>query len=683
MIFTKPVSAKFILILLGSHKGRPSVVMKQISFFLTWLFALTLAAQTAPPATGEADFTTTNEGAGVRFRAALPPLPPPVPGGKQPFYSWFWEFGDGSYSKEESPLHAYRAPGPREALLTATVHYDDGKSPKKKKRPIETKAGYADAGRNPAPEKPARQAIALKAVREPRPGEELTLVVHYANIGRSAASGRLHLFFNERKFQSRHFQFQEARTHFGETPEQAYSLLDQPESRTSLESALGFLPVGMLIPEGTDGAGLLTTARRQYRDEQAWHFAGLEPGAQRNLFVTLDATASMLRDTSAFIHVQGVFVPADPGLDAESATLEFEIVSSHDPNLIAVSENRVNFRAITRQHLNYLVRFQNNGEKPAEKIELTVRIPEGLNAARMTPLEWYPKCPICPKTPGAIHCLDTAVFKDRLVFTFRNVALPGSNQRGVGDRDSTKGFVRYSIVPDTRMPKYSFRSQAGIVFDQNKPVQTNFTRTRFKAGLSPVFKAGYGFDPAATDKGYWYGGVGFAPYKSYRLHPQMELLVGRKGKTSFPSDTTKTVSTYLDGNNHPVDSATRIIRTHAHRYAVVEIPLLIRKSCTRWLGIGAGISAQIQWDKDDFTQFRQDVVFHQVIDATGAVTSKKEIHDYPAASGTDTAIRTRFAYFADLTLGSARIGPAVGLRVGKVWGTGGRPFAQISLEWRM
>lgn len=74
----------------------------------------------------------------------------------------------------------------------------------------------------------------------------------------------------------------------------------------------------------------------------------MKTGETRNLFVSLKGTADMLRDTSAFIHLRGVFEPLDPGVPAEEFTLEIEIVNSHDPNLIAVSEHRVNFRQNSR-----------------------------------------------------------------------------------------------------------------------------------------------------------------------------------------------------------------------------------------------------------------------------------------------------------------------------------------------
>jgi hypothetical protein len=35
--------------------------------------------------------------------------------------------------------------------------------------------------------------------------------------------------------------------------------------------------------------------------------------------------------------------------------------------------------------------------------------------------------------------------KQKIIFTFKNIYLPGSNQKNVKEIDSTKGFVKYSM----------------------------------------------------------------------------------------------------------------------------------------------------------------------------------------------------------------------------------------------
>ena len=48
-----------------------------------------------------------------------------------------------------------------------------------------------------------------------------------------------------------------------------------------------------------------------------------------------------------------------------------------------------------------------------------------------------------------------------------------------------------------------------------------------------------------------------------------------------------------------------------------------------------------------------------------------------------TATRTQYTVFADLTLGSVRAGPNLGIRAGGVLSGGFRPFVQVSVEVKM
>jgi len=69
------------------------------------------------------------------FNSVLRPLQP-IAGAPEPFYSYYWEFGDGHFSFEENPKHVYRDTGIFQARLFATNNYDDGKPPPLKPKPV-------------------------------------------------------------------------------------------------------------------------------------------------------------------------------------------------------------------------------------------------------------------------------------------------------------------------------------------------------------------------------------------------------------------------------------------------------------------------------------------------------------------------------------------------------------------
>ncbi len=661
---------------------------RTLFFIFCFSFPHFLPAQNALPKR-QSDFTFSAEGQGIRFKPVMPPLMQRA-GAPKAYYEYFWEFGDGTFSKAENPVHNYAKPGEYIVSLDAVAHYDTGKKAKKKKKPVN--AAGALAGTEPTYifEEKSKQAIAMGANARPKAEEELTLIISYRNNSFVTTDGRLHLFFNEKKYPSEHFIFTDARTHFGEVAD--------PLLSEALPVHAAPMKDWTVIPLRTHGGAsiswsdnyatysivedILRDARGNYQEEKAWRFAEFEPGEKRNLFVSLACTPNMVKDTHAFVHLEAVFAPTDPVVAPERFVMEIEIVSAHDPNAIAVSDNRVNYRTLGKKNLSYKVQFQNNGEGPASTVEVKVEIPKGLNMARMRPMDWHPKCPICPETPGNESCLDTASTKTGLTFTFRNIYLPGSRQKDVDSRDSTKGFVKYRIEADKNMPKIPFSSRAKIVFDKEPPIVTNFTKTKFKVGISPGVKIGYNYDFDDNLNRYLFLGVSLSPFKSWRVYPQIELLTGIRGKEFLPEQTSRASVDSTDVNGIKVTYTFDTVFISDRKFVSFEIPVLLRKNFTRAFGAGLGGSARI------ILESGQDCSH---VDITRTYAPPLNV-DYPPEVVVDTihifpysATHARFTVFGDLTFGSVRAGPNLGIRAGAVLGRQRKiqPFVQVSLEMKL
>jgi len=680
-------------------------------FLLTFglFFTASVCAQTTGLAGERAsDFTISIDGSTVRFTPVMPPLMQKA-GAKPAFYKYCWEFGDGSFriiSDSKNGIgtvtHTYDKPGDYTASLDATNYYDDGKKPTRKKKPVKVAAArnnaMASAQNMPDVFEPERrQAIAMKTSADPKPGEELTCIISYRNNGSVTTDGRLHLFFNEKKSRASHFGYVESRPCFGETENADYGFQPFETSNATWSANTNHVPSEISESGETSNFKLQTSnfypppiiieqmlkeANDEFREEYSWRFSGMRAGERRNLFVTLAGTASMVRDTNTMIHIAGVFAPLDPALPPERVTLEIKIVASHDPNLIAVSDNRVNYRFLHSKKLDYKVQFQNNGEGPASTVKLTIRTPDGLNLAKMRPLDWYPKCPICPKEPTQRSCLDTASIADGLVFTFRNIYLPGSREAGISDFDSTQGYVRYRIEPERGMPKRSFRSQAQIVFDKNPPIRTNFSKTRFKMGLSPGLKVGYGFDPDAISDGYIFLGASLSPYKSWRVYPQVELLTGIRGRQDGGERVFRdTTITDLNADTKIIVVRDSLVRG-SRGYLSLEVPFLLRKNFSRAFGLGIGGSARVFFDNGEDQSSTTKTSYRKVLGLPATQIDK------PQTTTSNTlynARRTQYTLFADVTLGAVRAGPNVGIRAGTLLGGSGgfQPFAQVSVELKL
>ncbi|NUO00876.1 MAG: hypothetical protein HUU01_09720 [Saprospiraceae bacterium] len=659
-------------------------------FALLHLATFPLGAQTLER---QVDFMTRNIGDTTIFAPVLPPLVQ-MAGAPQAYYEHYWEFGDGQFSFAESPRHVYADTSSREAYYLATGKYDNGKAPKPRKKNVarvkpKSSGAMADAGSSMPPVLPTAAApLGIRAVRNPRAGEELACIVAYANRTPASQSGTLYLFYNQKDYQHPHFTFKESRTHYGES-----------ELAKSLGwNGLPFLPNGWagLGQEGADwwyAASLpdrepeeaLSELETKYRSSVSWHFDGLMPDELRHLFFSLEANATMLADTNAIITISGLLISDDRRV-VEQYDLEMEIVASHDPNYIAVSHRRTGFRGIRGKDLVYKVHFQNNGEGPASKVAITCDVPPGLNASRLQVLDLYPQCLLCPDQ-GATEwsCLDTSFQDGKVVFTFQNIYLPGTRQEGINDRDSTKGFVKFRLLPDKKIRKQRLDSRAEIVFDKNPPIRTNQATTAFKPGFSPGLMAGWNFFPDAPEQNHAAFGVSVSPFSPFKRFLQAELWLGLPEKQTTNELIDERYQRTIPGQNgEPTqifDSLVMGKRTtiETSRVNIGLVPLEIRKNWSDFFSTGAGVLITLNSRDFETRETGRTSTVRQCLMFLGS--TQLDCFDPVESHLEDTAVTRRVttlrtAVFADLHIGSVRKGPALALR--PILRFGDKPSFQVS-----
>lgn len=92
--------------------------MRQLALGFMWLFSMTLLAgcpADMPPLAAFRSFPSAGEEPlTVQFSDFS------LPGG-QPIQSWLWDFGDGTQSTEQNPVHIYVNPGAYDVSLTITT----------------------------------------------------------------------------------------------------------------------------------------------------------------------------------------------------------------------------------------------------------------------------------------------------------------------------------------------------------------------------------------------------------------------------------------------------------------------------------------------------------------------------------------------------------------------------------
>jgi PKD repeat protein len=631
--------------------------MKHLLSFLFLLSAFFLFSQkkVKDTITRRATITYNQNGNVVSYKPETPPLIP-IAGAPKPSFSYLWEFGDGTYSKVAEPKHTYKNKGIYTTRLTVTNNYDNGKPPATRPKKVVINE-ISDKTFDEIASIESQNGFALQKNCDPIPDQEMEVILSYQNLENYVTNGKLYLFYNETQFKDNNFELTDFRTYAGEreVKENTFASINEiDQSHSYLASANNYLPIkkyeNTTTEEDLDAS--LAEAHKSFKNVSILEFDEANPQETRNVFYTFKTTPEMLKDTSATITMRGIYVPNRSYKNHKVKNLEMEIVTSHDPNKMGSNGSFMNYRFVRFKRVNFKTRFQNNGEGPARMIRLETDIPDMFDKKTFQIEDMYPKCPICPK--GEIpttSCLDTIIKQKQIFFTFKNIYLPGSEQKNVKEKDSTKGFVKYSMKFNKDFHKVNTKSRTAIIFDKNEPIITNYATTRFLPGISIGAKAGYNFYPDLDKSSSYFAGVTISPYKSYRFYWQAEL-INSKNDYNLATTITNSFTTTANGVRQPVRTTTTTSYSNFNN----EIPLLIRYNINNYIGIGAGIQANINASQKEERYTKTETFETEKPDSPIIDTQESSI----LSSKTFTDFKSGLLF--DVTLGAARIGPSLGAR---------------------
>ena len=608
----------------------------------------------------------------VKFTSILRPLRQ-IAGAPAAFYSYFWEFGDGSYSFEREPVHTYQDTGFYDVRLFATNNYDDGKKPptrlrrvrmellKKKKRTMmamnNTPSFFKGTG-----------SLEIKTNQMPKPGEDMVLLLGYRNKPGTAGArtGSIMLLYNEKQFNQNSFDVADVRSYHQERKIGLDSMLayapEEPSHWVTEESTRqGMMEVsnGGWHPMA-DKAQLATWLKQEmapFREHQIWRVENMKEGEEKFMFLSINTLPEMIKDTNAVVTISGLFVPDDPAFEPERFDLELQIVASHDPNRISLKNKRLNYRFTGKNRDNtYKVQFQNTGKGPAKRVAITIAIPGMLNTASISVVDMKPACVWCATAYPNQSCIDTLVFKDSIQFIFKNIYLPGTQQDGVTDPDSTQGYVRYRLKFNKKMHKMPFTSRASIVFDRNEPIYTNRSVGRWKKGLSPGIIVGYGSRLGASlaelARQQYIVGFTLSEYSAYKKYFQWELyLQGFKETESFVGRINGGDTVY-NGRDYKMEYLDTYQKVKV--FAFEAVPLEFRYNLKSFVSVGAGALVA-----GEFNRTTTQSVRARLLPPNGQ--SPVMVEDTKASQSKSFA-EWRGAAFADVQFGMVRVGPTVGFR---------------------
>ncbi len=622
--------------------------------------------------TRRATISYDKKGNQIFLKTETPPLVQ-IAGAPKANYTYFWETGDGNYSKEATPKHTYKKKGEYKVNVSVTNNYDNGKPPKTRPKTV----AINEITANDFTEIASLQdttAYAIFASREPVPEEEMVVVVRYKNPLDYVSSGKLYLFYNDKAFKKKNFELVETRTHFGEREviENGIAFVeDFNNSYDNVASSSDYPSFRNSFAKDDQNLEMtLLESKALFSDAKVFEFDGMDAKETRNMFFTFKTTPEMIKDTSATVKMRGIFVPDRNYKNHKKKTLEMEIVTSHDPNKMSSNGTFMDYRTVRLKTLNFKTRFQNDGEGPARTIRLETDIPEMFDKKTLKIVDSYPKCPICPKDEEVTYsCIDTIIKKEQIHFTFKNIYIPGSNQKNVTEKDSTKGFVKYTMKFAKDFHKKKTRSRTAIIFDKNEPVITNYAVTRFRPGISIGARTGYNLFPDQKNSKSYFVGATISPYKSYRLYWQAELFY-----STFESNSSSETPYVFQQFNPPVllsngtiadagFSKTSNSSQVAKKIAEV-VPISLRYSINNYIGVGIGPQFSISLSEtSEISTVKKYYLpdFNQNPPQPGEEITQLE-EKSSSSSSRKAFEKMQSSIFADVTFGFARIGPSVGVR---------------------
>ena len=628
-----------------------SLLVFLISFSATITFSQTKVKDTI---TRRATITYNQNGNTLSFKPETPPLIP-IAGAPKPSFSYLWELGDGNYSKEAAPKHVYKNKGTYTARLTVTNNYDNGKPPATRPKKVVINE-ISDEKYNNIASIEDQNGFTIQKNCDPIPEQEIVVILSYQNLENYATSGKLYLFYNEKQFKNKNFELVDYRVHAGEREVKETTLAsinDSDNSDSYMASSETLAPAKKYKNTTTeeDLETSLKTANETFGNVSILEFDDSNPSETRNIFYSFKTTPEMIKDTSATVTMRGIFVPNRSYKNHKIKNLEMEIVTSHDPNKMGSNGSFMNYRLVRFKRVQFKTRFQNNGEGPARMIRLETDIPDMFDKKTFQIEDMYPKCPVCPKDEiPTTSCLDTIIKQKQIIFTFKNIYLPGSEQKNVIEKDSTKGFVKYSMKFNKDFHKVNTKSRTAIIFDKNDPIITNYATTRFLPGISIGAKAGYNLYPSLKNSKSYFVSATISPFKSYRYYWQAEFV----NSLHSYSDKTTVLDEFINAANG-VRQLQRTTTTSSNENINWEIPVLIRYNLNNYVGVGAGL--QVNLNVSEIQNQNLTIATYEGMTDKLLINTKNE-----EAKNSSSFTTLKTGVLLDLTIGAARIGPSLGAR---------------------
>lgn len=424
----------------------------------------------------------------------------------KPYWTYFWEFGDGHFSEEISPEHYYSRPGTYQVSLHLSPRYALN-SPKEISLRLTVSGGRPDSLKYELQGKHIN--LTLSTPNTVVPGQKINMALMYGNGSSESTieNGYLFFFFNQHK----------------EVPVsyKRFSVVDDIRTfRDGPAESSVFQLVENITSSGIRKA--ITSEVNNYENTVAFKIDELGAEEQRNIFLTMmvDQRLIGMQNRDRKLSITAIFVPESGEFYRDRHRIEKELVilSVHDPNRIEVDEEVLYFHNKVERKLTYTIDYQNKEGGSVNDVTLKIPIDRGLDLESASVRSLDPYLPACPSglVPDTLSCMDFQKIEgadgDSVKVILHNIGLAG--KKSIQQKRASKGQVQLNISSDSRTTPQN-NTFAEIYFDQVAPIRTNMATTSWRRRsvfLRPQFEMGlisdvFNFDPQeAIDR---FGG-GFA-----------------------------------------------------------------------------------------------------------------------------------------------------------------------------
>ena len=266
---------------------------------------------------------------GVALKSQLKPRSGASANAEKPFIKYFWEFGDGTYSTEERPLHAYNTEGGQKVQLFMTPCYTLDKIKPAIQTVQTSKSSIAYKSPNESWSGSLRMSsnLSLHNIKAVRANDVFVGIASVRNPLSDTRNAKLYIFYNK--------------INQVKTTGKILMLKDTRIYRTT---------------EGVYGAesSMVNALKKDFYDVKVFNINSLDKTA-RNVFMTFE-----VMEKTGFEKIKDLDIVAavvmDGSPNVEQNTLSFKTASSFDPNNIK-APGLMSFRFVENKPFKFRINF--------------------------------------------------------------------------------------------------------------------------------------------------------------------------------------------------------------------------------------------------------------------------------------------------------------------------------------